>query len=589
MRRAPITYLSQFLALALAGLGSSCLFSQEAERAVDAGGSVSQPVQDDPNLIRAVRVMRPDYAVAMALQDCKQLCQEDPKAALYVRWIMVNEPLMLEFEEGKAVEVTRAGLSYAANTALLHSATVYRPIPNQNGTIFRINLAEYVDFDESKLRLLLDTWDRMQDNQFYLATDKTKLQNTIRYKLKGDSKTYTAVYVKVQIPAVHCNQDGQLLELQKMTNCMVPIISAGQFLRYTFNSDFGGLYPEFRGFDLAPEKGTAEQVFLLRAGVDINNLGLKNADARVVCMGKPTGTIRMVEYVPAAITQPAVGPVIATITRDFFAGFIDQNRHPLENLADRKHDGTEAFLPTVAGGLEFALFQGNGDFVRSAPLNPPNSLAWDSTLPKPFLPILQGPSGCIRCHIENNPSTKIFAIYQPAPNFITWLRDVNVNGYRFDVFADKGDGGKGLKRLVSLYKGETSDAFTWAGRTYAKYAFEASGLPLEQSAVAALTIHDSWLYTYVTPRKMLLTLGYKCSDDLQAVEVFNIICPPAPEPLRVTQFRAWAKDQNGVIRELPMILDDWLALYPEVALRVMKWEQLQTSNSLPSPTKGDFQ
>lgn len=540
--------------------------------------------QEKPKQIEFKRAMRPDRAVAIALEDCKALVEADPQAVIYSRWVMFNEPVILEVN-GKEQDVTRAGLSHAVNTALLHGATIFRPYMTADRTVYRLDLAQYAEHEGKTLQIILDTWERMTDNQFYLPTGEKKLLNSPRYKFT-DGKVYSAVYGKKIVPAAHADINGQLSELCKLTYSQVPIISAGQFLRFAMNSDFGGLYPEFRNFDISPEKGTAEEAFLLRAGVDLKVLGARNSDQRVVCMGKPTANIRLVEYVPAAITRPAVGPVIATITRDYFSGKeVDPNNHPIENLADRKHDGTEIFLPTTSGGLEYALFQGNGDFVRSAPLNPPNSLAWDSTLPQPFLPVLQGPSGCIRCHINQNSQTKLLSIYQPAPNFVTWLRDVTVSGQRFDVFDDKGvksaEAKARLDRLVSLYNGETSEAFTWAGRTYAKFAFECSNIPLEFAANSWLKVHDQWLYSYVTPKRALLTLGYKVENELEAVEVFNQICPPAPEPLRITQLRAWKNGADGQLRELPLTVDDFLAVYPEIALRISKWEEIQGTQPLP--------
>lgn len=519
------------------------------------------------------RVMRPDAAVKVALPDARALTEENAVLALTSRYVMANEPYLLTDSDGKQTDATRAGLSLAANVALLHAADTYRLAPIGDGSVFRVDMDAFAGRDPAKLRLLLDTWDRIQDTQFYLATDKTREVATIRYKHGG--KTWDRVTVKVVVPLAHADINGQLSELITITGSAAPIVSVGQFLRFTLNSDFGGLYPEFRGFDLSPEKGTAEQAFLLRAGTDLKDLGNNNSDQRVFLMRKPTSSPGIIEYVWSDRIKASKGPAVTTITRDFFTGFIDQRKHPLENLADRNHDGSEIFGPTPAGGLEFALFNGKGDFVRSAPLNPPNSLASDRTIPAPFLPVLQGPSGCIRCHIQENPDTKISGIYQPAPNWINWLRDVQVNGKPWDVFADKGDADEKLARLVSLYEGDTKDAFALAGQTFAKFCFQASGLKMEDSCRAMMGMHDAWLYSYVTPVKAMLTLGYKCQTEAEAVALFNQLCPPrTPEPLRVTQFRAWTEgDKNNAPRSLPMTIDDWLSVYPEVAARVLETEQ----------------
>lgn len=520
-----------------------------------------------PKVAEPELVMRPDRAVAIAVQDAETLALQNPAFPLRMRYVMVNDP----------DEDTRPAISFTANTTLLFNSEPLRPLPVGTEGVWRVDLAEYAGHDETTLRRLMDTWDRMQDPQFYLPTDDFKTISTPWY-FHTDGKRYNKVQVRVVVGARHADVDGRLARLVELTGCAVPIISIGQFERFLLNSDFGGLYPQFRGFEQAPEKGTAEEAFLLRANIDLQQLGARNSDQRVVCYGIPTGQPRLIEYMNAAVTRPGVGPTIATITRDFFAGPIDQNKHPLENLAERKHDGTEIFLPTPEGGLEFALFNGQGGFVKSAPPN----LAADRTIPAPWLPILQGPSSCIRCHSQTNAEVLVNSIYQPAPNYVTYLRNAEFKTtagvVKFDVFKESGDSGKALKRLVSLYNGETTDAFAWAGRTYAKFVFDATGVPFEQACRAMLKVHDDWLYSFVTPKKACLTLGYKVETEEQAVLLFNQICPIAPEPLRVTQIRAWDAKE----RPFKIPIDDWLTVYPEVALRVQIWESAQQKAQVPA-------
>ena len=522
---------------------------------------------------------RPDRAVAMMLADLHALAKSNPLLPPRMRYIMANV----------VTETTRAGLSLAANNAFLLTSEPYRVVPIGDGSVFRVDLAEFYGHDAKKIILAFHTWDRMQDPQFYLVTDKKKLFHSIPYRIKGDPKRYTAVYAPELVPAAHVGVE-LLIEAQKLTNCMVPIISAGQFMRYTMNSDFGGLYPEFRQFDLAPEKGTVEAALIARCGVVVDDLTERNADKRVVCFRNPTGQPGFIEYYPAAGTSAEVGPAMLTITRDFFAGFIGNGVHPYENLADRKHDGSELFIPTPAGGLDFVLADAAGNFVRSAPLQPPdNSLAADRTIPSPWHPILQAPSGCIRCHTKENPETRAYAIYQPAPNLISWLLEINANGIRWDVLKNLSNKeihaqvkDKKLARLVTLVKGEINNAFGWAGRTYATYVFNASGLPFEEACQAMFDIHDEWLYSFVEPVDAVAMLGYQVETNAAAVELFDQICPMVVEPLRVSQIRAWRED-----RRVKIPIDDWLAVYPEIALRVMLHEQQQAAASVPNPMSGE--
>lgn len=555
-------------ACVLLAWGALCL-GQEQEKEVAASEAQAEP--------DISRVTRPLDAVAMSYADAKAIYEHDALSVAVMRYISVYE----------ADETTRAGISYAVNTAMLHSADSRRVVPVGNGTVFRLNVAELVDFDEKLTRLLLDTWDRMTDETFYLQTDKAVLKLAAPYK-HTDGRRYTAVNAKVQIPAPHADATGELSELCKLTGSIVPIISAGQFMRFALNSDFGGLYPDFRNFDKAPEKGSFEESLLIRAGVDLKEIERRKSDQRVACHGTPTGQPRIVEYANAAVTQPDKGAMVVSITRDFLAGPIRADKHPFENLGDRKHDNSELFVPTASGNLDFALSDGNGNFVASAP---PNAAA-DRTIPAGFLPILQGASGCIRCHMVTNPETKRLAIYQPAPNYITYMRQVRIGDLQFDVLAENGDQGKELARLVSLFKGETDGPFAYSGRAYANFVFEATGLPLEAASAAMFKIHDGHLYEFVTPKKFMLMQGYKTASDEQAVELLNTVCPPQTmvvdgvvksirEPLRITELRAFTAAKNATPSvQIKMTIDDSLAIYSEVALRIQAYEQGQAQQVL---------
>lgn len=590
-----------FLGLMVLGffVATRLALAQEAPKSpVQAATEKAEALGKSP---KVARLMRPDVAVGSALEDAKALAATDPRLALACRYVMVNEPLLIDSTlpngEATKIDATKGALSLAANTAFLVGSEPYRliPIPTLAGEscLYRVDLAAFYDYDEKRLRLALDTWDRMQDSQFYIRTDQLKLVSCPRTPWTdpktGKAGVYTGWNINVLIPAAHANVNGALTELCKLTGCMVPIISSGQFLRYTLNSDFGGLYPEFQQLDLSPVKGSAEDAFLALSGIVLDELDKRRSNRRVILTRKPTSSPGSVEYFWTEATGADKGPGLGSITRDYFTGVeIDPNKHPFENLLDRKHDGSEIFAPTPAGGFRFGLFDGKGGFVRSAPLNPPKSLAADRTIPAPFLPILQGPSGCIRCHIYENPETKRFGLFQPAPNYLKWMLDVEVNGQRFDIFAELTKGkttkdalknvpkhvlfakDEALSELVSTYNGETDNAFSFGGQTYAAYVFDASGLTMETAITAMMTLHDNWLYAYVSPRKALLTLGYKTESEEEASVLFDQLIPPAPEPLRITQLRAWKKG-----RRLPLTIDDWLAVYPEAAARVYATEQAQ--------------
>lgn len=488
-------------------------------------------------------LMRPDAAVARALADVAAIAEKDQVAALRQRYVMFNA----------VNEINEPALGYCVNTVLNFAGETYKPIPVVPGLLYRLDLGIYADGREDRIQLLLDTWDRIQDSQFYLLADERVIKSAPRWL--HDGQVFSAVSIRNKIPAAHCNLDGQLDSLCELTASLVPIVSAGQFFHYGLDA----LYYEFRQFDQHPEHGTPEEAFLRRAGVDLKDFGSRNVDQRAVLVRKPTANWGIVEYMPSPATRLSVGPAIATITRDFFEGSIDANKHALENLSGRKHDGSEAIIFKSDGGLEFALFDADGRFVRDAPPN----LATDRTVPEPFLPVLGGAIACIRCHGPD-------AGFKPAANYVTWLRDIRVGQYRFDVFSEGKGTDQELLRLVSLYSGETVEAFEVARKTHAKFGIAASGIPVEDAMAATAEVHDRWVYRYVTPKLACETLGYATESDEQAVELFNQICPPAPEPLRVTALRGWSETTP-----LKLTVFDWLDIYPEVALRVLNWEQTE--------------
>lgn len=506
-----------------------------------------------------VKVMRPDLAVAEARQDVLALQEQGGLFPLRMRYVMVNQP----------TEYSQPIASFACNHTLLHSAKPWPPQPLRSQAVYRIDLLEYAGYDRQIFSTLVDAWDRMQDEQFYLPTDEWR------------TLPHSKARVRVVVPAEHCNQGGQLVELIQVTQSAAPIVSMGQFLRFLMNSDFGGLYPEFRGFNLNPRQGTAEAAFLARADVRLEALSKRNADMRVFLTRTPTAGVGFIEAIPAAGAQLEVGPTAAFITRDYFYGDVDAVEHPFENILGQRHDATEIFLPNAAGCFEYALFNGQGGFVRSAPLNPPNTVAADRTVPAPHPPILQGPSSCIRCHIMDNPNTKLYGILQTAPNYINVWRNTVVgqdeqgNPVKWDVFLNQGKAGDDLKRLVEVAGGEVNQAFPIYGRTYAKFVYNATGLPLEDAVKQTMGVHDDWLYAYVTPRKAMLTLGYSCETDEQARQLFNYLVPIAfGEPNRLMLIRSWGQvNYQQVAVEQKMTIDDWLDVYPEVALKLLVREQ----------------
>lgn len=492
-----------------------------------------------------VTAMRPDSAVAAALADAKALAAVNPAFPPRMRYVMANVA---------SPDVT-AAMGYAGSMVLNFTGDAYRPVPFKGGTMFRIDLGVYSGFNPKRLRGLLDTWDRMQDEQFYLPTDS--------FKKIGSHN------VQVVVPAAHADVNGQLTELIALTGSAVPIISIGQFLRFGMSTLDGNLYYDFRQIERNPAKGTAEDAFLARAGItpaDIADLG---ADQRVVLPSDVTGNWRVIEYYYSPITRAAIGPSLVTISRDWARGRIEPDEHGLENLAqeysrgERSHDASEILIFGPDGKIEAAIFDKNGALLNGAP---PNVVS-DRLVPAPHPAELDGGIiSCMRCHGPQD------AMFKPAVNYVSGLRNIKIDGKQWDIF--KSRQGQSLQRVISQFNGETKDAFAIARITHSKFAFQASGVKVETATRATAKIFDDWVYGYITPKTALLTLGYEAKDEEQAVEWFNTICPPViEEPLRVSLMRGLMETEPGVFTPMKMTTDDWLEVYPEVALRVRVWEE----------------
>lgn len=357
--------------------------------------------------------------------------------------------------------------------------------------------------------------------------------------------------------------NAPITALALLTQSQVPVLRADWFMYVALSSDprDHGMYYRFRRFAKSDNKQSAEQAWLSQQGIDYKSIQTTQSDQRIgKWRSNITGSPRAVEYFFTSSTRPAVGPSATFVTRDWFVGKVDAKRHPLKNLLEYKHDGTEAmgFLPN--GMVSFALFDAKGELIDVAP----QQLVADRTVPAPHPTNLQTPISCIRCHGSTD-------MYMDANNDVLALSKGRSG---LNIFADLSskDATTSIDRLAGLYAGEIDDTLQTARNTHAKATFLVTkGMSIPAVATKITEVYKRYRFDPVTPQIACAELGWLV-DEASAAEFFNKLLPPlppnangiSPESVTIGTLRAWTpKNRLHVNR------DDWEQDYADAMLRVV--------------------
>jgi len=502
----------------------------------------------------------PADGVRAALADAGNI---PPDAALFQRYVWCPD------------DANRIGTVVALNFGMNRSRTLVRPdvLP---GSIMRVDLLRFGGDIETAVALAI-AWDsHLSDEPYFLArqTLEIKLRRVCVPYVARDGATYhhKTETIPVRIPAPHVPDYSAL---QQQVGSGVPIVRAEWLAHRLLSNDTGagGRYYEFRGIRNA---NTAERkagqtdwgVYTTSRGIAVQQAEALLANQQwATFRSHVTGRERGVVFTHTVASRPTVNQGLFVFTIDSFIGQTDSARNPVLTLLDGQFDGTEAILELPWGGLEFALFNGNGGLVRTAP----DRLVSDRTVPGPHPTILQPGESCMRCHVAQSVRVGDALVSAEGWRELDPQNSVQalLAGYT-DAFGSTTDGAPlpdTIQRLASAYAGDfvkvldrarddLSDAMTLlTGGVDDEIVRESWGF--------ATSAHDAYWYEFVDAATACRDLGY----DGGGVELFGELMgtlPPdafgiSPEDARIAGLRA------GM--EISRV--QWELVYADAALRAM--------------------
>lgn len=481
--------------------------------------------------------------------------------------------------------------AYSLNTSLSHATTLIKPTVLGDGWLIRVNLRDFWPKDEDFNELIevfeklgeIDPYfhqrlvlEKVEDKEELVPADKPYYQTNAQGVKEGPF-THRRVTRQVKTKRIETSfalhlagDDGdvkQAAELGTQLGSVTPILRADWFhyIISTANPAENGRYYQFRKIRKSQKDAngkvvkTAETLWLESRGVNYETIQNIRTDQRIG-MGRSqvTGKARAIEYFYSSSTRAAIGPAVVMITRDYNDGPIDVKRHPLKNLLNYKHDGTEAMAFLANGMIEFVLFDGAGELTDVAP----QALVTDKHVPDPHPKNLQAPISCIRCHGPTD-------MWMSAPNNVMTLVEGGLNIY--DDESSKEDAKSTLDRLAGLYTGDLEDPLKIARNTHAKATSLVTNLmTIPQVAQKYSEIYRTYRYDPVTPQTACLETGYRVDAEL-SMAAYQMVLPPlpknrfgiSPETLTIGTLRIWKPD-NG----LTVNRDDWEQEYGDAMLRV---------------------
>lgn len=402
-----------------------------------------------------------------------------------------------------------AAVNFAVNTAASHATTIQFAAPVANGWLLRYDLRRLAP-QSKQLARLIEVWDGLavDDPYFHVPAANSKIQAAIL--------------------APHLEQP-QAVALTGLASSGGAIYRADWLLVKMLSTLEGGRYYDFLQVDRGtPKTGTQQSEWLATLGVFERQTQLLSGDQRAgLFRSAVTGKPRRLDVFYGL----GRGGNLVSITHDISDDEAQAEKHPIRNLLVLEQTAHEIIVERPNGMHAFALTNGKGEFVDSAPDN----VASDSTIPAPHTRRLQPAISCIRCHGP-------FDGWQPFTNDVqTILRS------GLDVFTDLADATSTreqiIDRLAGLYAGDLDAADGPLGRgrrNYLAATFRIAGGPRigeakdkPLSSVAHLSalcgsIYQQQRFDLVTPARAALELGYQggtLDDALGLVDTTSSVDP----------------------------------------------------------------
>ena len=396
-----------------------------------------------------------------------------------------------------------ASINYANNTSISHARVIQLGQPIANGWMVRVNLARLVP-DRVRLAKTLATWDALAVRDPYLHIPE---QNS-------------GAKVAVLAPTI----DPEQAKLLAGTTLSVgAVYRADWLMAQLLDTIDGRQYYEFRQVVRKPEKGSALDNWLSERGVFLSTTSKVGGERRFAML-----TSDVAAYKPRrGDILPTLSGGICSITYDNFDADRDAKKHPIRNLLEFQHDGSEIIAALPNGMLDYLLADGAGNVVDEAPPN----LVRDHTIPAPHTARLRPAISCISCHsLEGEDG---------------WRRVRNdvltaINTGRLNVFADFGDLGltseEVVDKLAGLYALDVESAdgiLARARRDHNNAVAQCSkGIPLDpdkspvvQIGQLTTSIIHGYDYQLVTPTIAARELGYRVPDGYEGNPLDAVLGP----------------------------------------------------------------
>jgi hypothetical protein len=462
----------------------------------------------------------------------------------------------------------------------------YGTVRLYDGVAIRVDIRDFASSWDDILEIAA-AWELMALDEKDFLTNTTVIANhkvLVRQDKKKANKDdpqasfYEQVEIARRVPGIHAGIRGPAL--QQLTWSQVPIVRADFLIHKALTNVSGGTYYEFRGIvnplknaailtaeDLINQAQTPKpnppgpaksksgsqgeereltdlEEWLIRVGADAALQFVLDDDGFLIIedsisseqkwgtfISGVTDRARGIVFLRSTKSRVTTNQGIIAITLDLDIETFDPEFHGVLTLAGQKFSGIEAFWEMPNGGIEFALFGGDGALARFAP----NTLVSDRTTPRG--PTILNPGmSCMRCH-------GAVGAWQPLP----YNNSVQQFLSRYDTFGQVDHGfpfAEDINLNKALYEGDFSKLI-FSANSDASYAVTSLTGVTEKSTQEAwgrlANAYNEYWYEPVTARTALLELGFNVPDDKSAVELWHVLLPDLPP------------DQLGIQPEDPRI------------------------------------